>query len=283
LSSRLKARGVQPRKSLGQNFLTDDGTARRIAAAAGLSSRDLVFEIGPGAGALTQHLAAAAGHVVAIELDPALLGILGEELAGTSNVTLIHGDALEVDFGRLVDAAAAVDGRPFERICFVANLPYYITSAIIRRILECDLAIACIVVMVQLEVAQRVVARPPEMSLLAVSVQFYGTPELLFRVPASQFYPPPDVESAVLRIVPHAQPPGLEREVFFRAVRAGFSQPRKQLRNTLAAGLGISKAQAEAALLASDVDPSRRAESVGISEWMTLARALGQVPGSPRA
>lgn len=271
----MRARGVQPRKSLGQNFLTDDGTARRIAAAAALTARDLAIEIGPGAGALTRHLVQAAGHVIAIELDAELLPHLREAAAGAPNLTIVQGDALEVDYGRLAAAAAAAHGAVFERICFVANLPYYITSLAIRRILECDMPVACAVLMVQLEVAQRIVARPPEMSLLAVSVQFYGVPELLFRVPAGQFYPPPEVESAVLRIVPHAAPPAVDRDQFFRCARAGFSQPRKQMRNTLASGLGITKAEAEAALLTSGIDPSRRAESLGIDEWISLARRVG--------
>jgi 16S rRNA (adenine1518-N6/adenine1519-N6)-dimethyltransferase len=288
LSSRSRGRGIQPRKSLGQNFLTDDTTARRIAAAATLSPSDLAIEIGPGTGALTRHLAGSAGHVVAIELDPALLPVLQQELAGAGadNVTIVHGDALEVDFARLAREAERVHGASFARVCFVANLPYYITSAAIRRILECDLPVACAVVMVQLEVAQRIIARPPGMSLLAVSVQFYGTPELLLRVPAGRFFPPPDVESAVLRIVPHARPAGVDHRLFFRCARAGFGQPRKQLRNTLSAGLGISKAQSATILLASGIDPGRRAESMGIEEWITVAQTVERLrtdlPTEPR-
>jgi 16S rRNA (adenine1518-N6/adenine1519-N6)-dimethyltransferase len=286
LSSRSRGRGIQPRKSLGQNFLTDDTTARRIAAAATLSPSDLAIEIGPGTGALTRHLAGSAGHVVAIELDPALLPVLQGELAGAGNVTIIHGDALEVDLAGLAREAERVHGASFARVCFVANLPYYITSAAIRRILECDRQVACVVVMVQLEVAQRIIARPPGMSLLAVSVQFYGTPELLFRVTAGKFFPPPDVESAVLRIVPHARPARVDPRLFFRCARAGFGQPRKQLRNTLSAGLGISKAQSVTILLASGIDPSRRAESLGIDEWITVAQTVERwrtdLPTEPR-
>ncbi|MFC1467046.1 MAG: 16S rRNA (adenine(1518)-N(6)/adenine(1519)-N(6))-dimethyltransferase RsmA [Candidatus Brachytrichaceae bacterium NZ_4S206] len=270
MSSRLKARGIVPRKSLGQNFLTDDATARRIVAAAEVGRSDLVFEIGPGTGALTTHLVRCAGWVVAIELDQTLIPALQDALGGAQNVTVLHGDALEVDFIRLAQDAERAFGGSFEAIRFVANLPYYITSAAIRRILECGLSIAAIVLTVQTEVAERVTAQPPDMSLLAVSVQFYGRPELLFRIPPSQFYPQPGVESAVLRIKPHTQSPEVDAETFFRVVKAGFSQPRKQLRNTLATGLGITKAQAEAALRQSSIEPDRRAETLSLGEWKRL-------------
>lgn len=270
MSSRLKARGIVPRKSLGQNFLTDDATARRIVDAAEVGRSDLVFEIGPGVGALTTHLVRCAGWVVAIELDQTLIPALQDALGGAQNVTVLHGDALEVDFIRLAQDAKHAFGGSFEAIRFVANLPYYITSAAIRRILECGLSIAAIVLTVQTEVAERATAQPPDMSLLAVSVQFYGRPELLFRIPPSQFYPQPGVESAVLRIKPHTQSPEVDAETFFRVVKAGFSQPRKQLRNTLAAGLGITKAQAEAALRRSGIEPDRRAETLSLAEWKRL-------------
>lgn len=270
MSSRLKARGIVPRKSLGQNFLTDDATARRIVDAAEVGRSDLVFEIGPGVGALTTHLVKCAGWVVAIELDQTLIPALQDALGGAQNVTVLHGDALEVDFIRLAQDAKHAFGGSFEAIRFVANLPYYITSAAIRRILECGLSIAAIVLTVQTEVAERVTAQPPDMSLLAVSVQFYGRPELLFRIPPSQFYPQPGVKSAVLRIKPHTQSPEVDAETFFRVVKAGFSQPRKQLRNTLAAGLGITKAQAEAALRRSGIEPDRRAETLSLAEWKRL-------------
>lgn len=270
MSSRLKARGIVPRKSLGQNFLTDDATARRIVDAAEVGRSDLVFEIGPGTGVLTAHLVRYAGWVVAVELDQALIPVLRDTLGGAQNITIVHGDALEVDFIHLAREAERTFGRPFEAMRFVANLPYYITSAAIRRILECGLPITTIVLTVQTEVAERVTAQPPDMSLLAVSVQFYGRPELLFRIPPSQFYPQPEVESAVLRIKPHNQPPDVDAQTFFRVTKAGFSQPRKQLRNTLTADLSLNKAQAEAILRQSGIEPSRRAETLSIEEWKRL-------------
>lgn len=274
LSSAIRALGVTPRRSLGQNFLTDANTAKRIVDAAAVARDDLVFEIGPGLGALTRHLAGAAAQVIAIELDQTLIPLLQNELSGATNVAIVHGDALEVDFAVLAQEAVARHGQSFSAIRFVANLPYYITSAVIRRILECDLAIQVIVLTVQLEVAQRVVALPPHMSLLAVSVQFYGAAELLFRIPGGQFYPAPEVESAVLRITPHTVSYDADREIFFRWVRAGFSQKRKQLRNTLAAGLGITRTEVEKILLKSDIDPSRRAESLGMAEWITITKVV---------
>lgn len=274
MNSSFRAHGVTPRKSLGQNFLVDEATARRIVAAAGVTRGDLVLEIGPGTGALTVHLAAQAGWVVAIELDQTLIPALKQALGAAGNVTIVQADALVVDFAALVQAATEAFGRPFDAVRVVANLPYYITSAAIRRILESGLPMASIVLTVQREVAERIVARPPDMSLLAVSVQFYGRPELLFRIPPDRFYPQPVVDSAVIRITPHAQPYAVDRDRFFRLVKAGFSQPRKQLRNTLSAGLGMSKAQVEHVLLTNGVEPRRRAESLGIDEWISLTRAF---------
>lgn len=283
LSSAIRALGVTPRKSLGQNFLADANTAKRIVDAAAVTHDDLVFEIGPGLGALTRYLAESAAQVIAIELDQTLIPLLQNELAGATNVAIVRGDALEVDFVALAQEAAARHGRPFAAIRFVANLPYYITSAIVRRILECGLDIKVIVLTVQLEVAQRAVALPPNMSVFTVSVQFYGAPELLFRIPGGQFYPAPEVESAVLRITPHAVPYDVDRDIFFRWVRAGFSQKRKQLRNTLAAGLGITKAEAEKVLLKSQIDPSRRAESLGMAEWIAITKVVMSQLGTDRS
>jgi 16S rRNA (adenine1518-N6/adenine1519-N6)-dimethyltransferase len=271
--SSFRSRNITPRKSLGQNFLIHDATARRIVESADIEPNDLVFEIGPGAGALTSHIAQAAAHVITIELDQTLIPHLQDAVAGATNVEIIHADALEFDF-----ATAAVDAttrlqRDFTNIHFVANLPYYITSAAIRHMLECGLRAASIVLTVQLEVAQRAAAKPPDMSLLAVSIQFYGISEVLFRIPPGQFYPPPAVDSAVLRIQPHPQPLYEDAAWFFKWVKAGFCQPRKQLRNTLAAGAGISKEAADALLHSAGIAPTRRAETMTIQEWIAIAEA----------
>ena len=260
-----KALGIQPRKSLGQNFLTDDGMARRIVAAADIQPDDLVIEVGPGLGALTTLLARGAREVIAIELDQTLIPPLEQILvqADIRNVRIVHGDALTVDYHALCA------GRP---VRIVANLPYYITSHFIRTVMESGIEWRSQVLTVQLEVGQRAIARPPEMSLLAVSLQFYGTPELLFQIPPSAFYPQPGIDSATLRIVPNPLSKEVDPVQFFRWVRAGFSQPRKQIRNTIASQLGISKGVTEDILLKSGITPTRRAETLTLHEWLQLTK-----------
>lgn len=267
-SNRARAHGIQPRKSLGQNFLVDDAVSRRIVDAARIQPGDLVVEIGPGLGALTRLLAAHAEQVIAIELDQSIIPALNQELAHCDNVRIVHGDALEVDYQELTA------GRP---VRIVANLPYYITSHAIRVLLESGIDWRSIVLTVQLEVAQRIVARPPEMSLLAVSVQYYGIPELLFRVPPGAFYPPPSVDSATLRILrrtAESAPTPQQIAHFFRVAKAGFLQPRKQIRNNLVSGLGITRSKMEEILQQTGVAPDRRAETLTLDEWRTLAAAV---------
>lgn len=267
-SNRARAHGIQPRKSLGQNFLVDDAVSRRIVDAARIQPGDLVVEIGPGLGALTRLLAAHAEQVIAIELDQSIIPALNQELAHCDNVRIVHGDALEVDYQELTA------GRP---VRIVANLPYYITSHAIRVLLESGIDWRSIVLTVQLEVAQRIVARPPEMSLLAVSVQYYGIPELLFRVPPGAFYPPPSVDSATLRILrrtAESAPTPQQIAHFFRVAKAGFSQPRKQIRNNIVSGLGITRSKMEEILQQAGVAPDRRAETLTLDEWRTLAAAV---------
>jgi 16S rRNA (adenine1518-N6/adenine1519-N6)-dimethyltransferase len=267
-SNRARAHGIQPRKSLGQNFLVDDAVSRRIVDAARIQPGDLVVEIGPGLGALTRLLAAHAEQVIAIELDQSIIPALSQELAHCDNVRIVHGDALEVDYQELTA------GR---LVRIVANLPYYITSHAIRVLLESGIDWRSIVLTVQLEVAQRIAARPPEMSLLAVSVQYYGIPELLFRVPPGAFYPPPSVDSATLRILrrtAESAPTPQQIAHFFRVAKAGFSQPRKQIRNNLVSGLGITRSKMEEILQQAGVAPDRRAETLTLDEWRTLAAAV---------
>ena len=265
----LRRHGLRPRKGLGQNFLVDRHALERIVAAAELTPADTVIEVGPGVGQLTRLLAGAAGRVVAVELDRQLVAALREELAVCANVEIVEADILQVD------PAALAEGRPYK---VVANLPYYITSAALRHLLEAEPPPTLLVVTVQKEVAQRITAAPGEMSLLAVGVQLYGRPRRVARIPAGAFYPPPKVDSAAVRIAVY--PPG-ERPVqvddtaqFFSVVRAGFGQRRKQLRNALAAGLQLPPAEVEAALARARIDPHRRAETLSLDEWAALAREL---------
>jgi 16S rRNA (adenine1518-N6/adenine1519-N6)-dimethyltransferase len=254
---------------LGQNFLTDPFHLEQIVAAAELTSADTVLEIGPGSGTLTRLLAAAAGQVIAVELDPKLVHLLRQEYGQLPNLTVIEADILQVEVATLLP-----DSLPPYKV--VANLPYYITSAVLRHLLESTPRPERLVVMVQKEVAQRIVAQPGQMSLLAVSVQFYGQPQIVHRVPAGAFYPPPKVDSAVVRIDIFATPPVPVTDIphFFRVVKAGFSQKRKQLKNSLGAGLSLPAAVVVTALEQAGIDPTRRAETLSLAEWGRLAAGL---------
>ncbi|MBI4315567.1 MAG: ribosomal RNA small subunit methyltransferase A, partial [Chloroflexi bacterium] len=260
----LRRFGVTPKKSLGQNFLFDEAVLDRIVAAGEVTKGDTVLEVGPGAGSLTRQLARAAGRVVAVELDDRLLPVLAHTLADCPNVAVIHGDILKLQPGR--------DYAPPGKV--VANIPYYLTSTLIRHLLEADARPSVIVLTVQREVAHRICAAPPDMSLLAVSVQFYGAPRLMGYIPAGAFYPPPDVDSAIVRI-DLAEPPlsGAAVDKFFRVVKAGFGQKRKQLKNSLLAGLGLKGDAVEAMLREAGIDPTRRAETLSLAEWLRLYRS----------
>lgn len=261
--------GIEPKKSLGQNFMVQPGALRRMAEAADLSPADAVLEIGAGLGALTDELAGRARRVVALEIDERFLDHLRARYAGRPGVEVVAGDVLEQDIPSLMGPDAA-------RYKAVANVPYYITSAILRHLLESDAPPVLTVLTVQSEVADRVTAEPGDMSLLAVSVQFYGQPELVTRLSAANFYPQPEVGSAILRIMPHpAGPllPAADAPGFFRVVRAGFSQPRKQVKNSLQAGLSAPQEAVLGWLAAAGIDPRRRAETLSVAEWIALYEA----------
>ncbi|NDJ79343.1 MAG: 16S rRNA (adenine(1518)-N(6)/adenine(1519)-N(6))-dimethyltransferase RsmA [Chloroflexi bacterium] len=262
----LEQYAITPKKSLGQNFLHDPNVLEKIVALAELPPGATVLEIGPGTGNLTRILARHAAHVIAVELDDRLLPLLATELANT-NVELVHADFLTVNVGELVaDTPYSV----------VANVPYYITSAILRHLLDHPPRPQRLVMTVQREVAERLVAQPGDMSLLAVSVQFFGQPQIAMRLNPAAFWPRPDVESAVLRVDVYDQPmvnvP--DERLFFRVVKAGFAQKRKQLRNALSAGLGINKTQADHLLDTAGIEAQRRAETLSLVEWARLAFAL---------
>jgi 16S rRNA (adenine1518-N6/adenine1519-N6)-dimethyltransferase len=296
--SQLSALGIRPKKGLGQNFLVDPAHRSRIVAAAELTPEDTVLEVGPGPGVLTGLIAEQAGRVIAVELDDRLIPFLRERFAGQPHVTIVHADILKVDVGALLGAEAngvsrstsptpqalgtqyairntpyAIRHTPYK---VVANLPYYITSAVIRHLLESVPPPQLLVLTVQREVAERMAASPPYMSLLALGVQFYCTARIVGRIPAGAFYPVPKVDSAVVRLDRRSEPlvPGVTAKEFFRVARAGFSQPRKQLRNTLAAGLSVPPVSAEAWLERAGIAPQRRAETLTLAEWGALTRVL---------
>ncbi|UCC62355.1 MAG: ribosomal RNA small subunit methyltransferase A [Anaerolineae bacterium] len=259
--------GLKPQKSLGQNFLTDKSVLSKIVAAAQLKPDDEVLEVGPGLGHLTRLLVQQAKRVVAVELDAWLIPVLQDQLAGLGNVELIQGDILE----QPLDAFLL---PPDYKV--VANLPFYITSAVLEYFLSGESPPARMVVTVQHEVAQRIVARPGTMSLLAVSVQLYGQPRVVARVKAGAFYPRPEVDAAVVCIDRHSTPPASVQDsaTFFAVVKAGFAQRRKQLRNSLTAGLNRSQAEVVAGLEAAGVDPRRRPETLSLPEWAAIANRL---------
>lgn len=267
----LRRYGLRPDKSLGQNFLIDPAALERVIAAAGVQPEDCVLEIGPGLGSLTRLLAVSARQVVAVEIDAGLLPPLQQVLDPHPNVRLVHGDILSLDPAELM-APAAEDGGAY---LVVANIPYYITSALIRHLLEARLKPERVVLTVQREVAERITAGPGEMSLLALSVQVYGAPSIAARIPAGAFYPAPKVDSAVVRVDLYPEPriPSTGLDGFFRLARAGFSQKRKTLRNSLAAGLRLAPAQAGELLESAGINPQRRAETLSIEEWKRLVEA----------
>lgn len=256
---------LQPKKSLGQNFLHDPNTLEKIASIAELMPDDTVVEIGPGTGTLTRVLAQQARHVIAIEIDESLRPVLEQELAEFDNVILVFEDVLKVDLLHLVGSKDFI---------VVANVPYYITSKILRHLLENHRRPRRLVLTMQLEVAERIIAQPGDMSVLAVSVQFYGKPQVVTRLKPGVFWPRPDVDSAVLRVDCYDHPPldVADHKLFFRVVRAGFGQKRKQLRNALSSGLGIKSKAVEALLEKAQVDGTRRAETLTLEEWASLSR-----------
>jgi 16S rRNA (adenine1518-N6/adenine1519-N6)-dimethyltransferase len=262
----LKKYGLRPHKGLGQNFLQDPIALEKIVAAAGIEATDRVLEIGPGLGSLTRYLAASAKEVVAVELDQHLLPPLKAVLAPYSNVRLVHGDILELNTSDLIQEGYIV----------AANIPYYITSAVIRHLLESKSKPKRIVLTIQKEVAQRICEGPGEMSLLALSVQVYGKPRIAAHVPAGAFHPSPNVDSAVL-VIDIYPVPRIANELldtFFKLTKAGFSQKRKTLRNSLSAGLSISPINAAALLTRAGIDPMRRAETLSIEEWQRLCELM---------
>ncbi|TMC57464.1 MAG: 16S rRNA (adenine(1518)-N(6)/adenine(1519)-N(6))-dimethyltransferase RsmA [Chloroflexi bacterium] len=268
----LAAHGLRPKKSLGQNFLLDANILRQIVRAAEVTPDDLVIEVGPGAGTLTEQLTLTARHVIAVELDQNLVAILRQTFVDRPNVTIVHADVLQLD----IDTLLAAQPSPAYKV--VANLPYYITSAAIRKFLDHRHKPSLMVLMVQQEVAQRILAKPGELSLLAVSVQYYAAPTLVMRLPAGAFYPAPTVDSALVRLDVHAQSRAVSPQRFFQIVSAGFSQKRKQLRNSLAGGLRISTGESEDLLRRAGIDPQRRAQTLTLEEWERLATSL---PASP--
>jgi 16S rRNA (adenine1518-N6/adenine1519-N6)-dimethyltransferase len=266
----LYAHHIRPNKAFGQNFIVDHSILLRIVEAAEIHADDQVLELGAGTGVLTRELAKHARRVVAVELEREMLSLLVKTTRNYTNVELLERNLL------YVDPTEVFGSEPYK---LVANLPYYITAPTFRHFLESANQPRLFVVMVQYEVAQRIVAGPGDMSLLGVSIQFYGKPSIIEHVPAQAFYPAPKVDSAILRIdVKDEVPltPG-QRDSFFRLVQAGFSQRRKQIHNSLTHGLHRKNVEVQAGLLAANIDPSRRAETLSIEDWLRLWHEMEKI------
>lgn len=256
------------RKDLGQHWLTDSQAVDDVIAAAELTKEDTVIEVGPGPGILTPKLATDAGNVIAVELDENVLPTLRSAIGGASNVEIRQADVLGID--------PAAYPRPYH---VVGNVPYYITSAIIRHFLETSHRPQSMTLTIQKEVAERIAATPPRMSVLAISVQLYGSPRIVRVVPRTSFTPPPAVDSAILRIEGIGEGlaetlGGLSETKFFTVVRAGFAEKRKQLHNSLAHNLQLSHDESVNVLEKAEIKPNRRAETLTITDWVRLGHVI---------
>jgi 16S rRNA (adenine1518-N6/adenine1519-N6)-dimethyltransferase len=275
----LRRLDLKARKKLGQHFLVDEEALAAVASAAELNSDDIVIEVGPGLGVLTDELVKQAGAVIAVELDDRLAEILKKKMAAVANFAVVNRDILKIEPQEILSQPVAANALKWKNPSYkvVANLPYYITSAVLRYFLEAAPQPSLMVVMVQKEVAEAIAARQGKMSLLSTSVQFYGNPEIVKIVPSGSFYPPPEVDSAILKIKIYDKPALDIADIdgFFNLVRAGFAASRKQLPNSLAQGLKCSKEQALSLLEEAGIDPRRRAETLSLEEWGVLWKVYG--------
>lgn len=267
LKNLLKDYEISPSKGLGQNFLVNKQVLKKIITAAELSPKDVVLEVGPGIGNLTSELAKRVKKVIAIEKDQKMVKILRKNLQSFTNLKIIQGDILKIK------NRESEIGNSYK---VVANLPYYIVSPVIRQFLETKNQPTMMVLMVQKELAQRICAIPPKSNLLAVSVQFYGNPEIVSYVSKKSFWPQPKVDSAIIKIIPrlnNSTPDQLFSQKFFRIVKAGFSHPRKQLLNNLTDNLKLKKEEVISWLLKNKINPKSRAEALSLDGWIHLTKS----------
>lgn len=268
----LKRFAIRPDKKLGQNFLLDRAALDKVVRAADLKGNEQVVEVGAGLGSLTIRLANVAATVFAIEFDRRLIPPLNLALRRVDNVHVIHTDALKLEIAELVGES------PFS---VVANIPYYISSSLIRKFLDAPRQPERIVLTIQKEVAQRVVAPQGKFGLLTLSVKIFGDPEIAGYIPAKAFFPTPQVDSAILVIRVQESPnvpPELIKPIFSLA-KAGFGQKRKQLRNSLSSGFGEQAEWAERLLVGAGIDPKKRAQELGLEDWAELAKQLALLRG----
>ena len=274
---------IKPKKSLGQNFLIDQEVIRKIIEGADLKKDDVVLEVGPGKGVLTEALASKCQKVIAVEIDQNLIPVLEKRFKENKKINIIHGDVLDTDILQLITKTQDTRNKQIQNSKFkirnysdgyklIANIPYYITSLIIRKFLEAETPPQEMILMVQKEVAERIVASPGKMSILAVSVQYYANAEILFGVPKTAFDPVPEVDSAVLKISNFQFPiSNSSRDNFFKIVRAGFCAKRKTLANNLANSLHIERKMAEEKLSQIGIASNARAQELSVENWKKLA------------
>ncbi len=271
----LRQFGFKPKKRLGQHFLIDEAVLERILSTAELSPGDIVVEVGPGLGILTEGLARRGAKVIAVELDSKLVALLKKRLAAFPDVKIVHADILEVALRQLLrdNLPASELSRGYK---VIANLPYYITSPVLTHFLEAQSRPSKMVVMVQKEVGEAIAATPGKMRLLSVKAQFYSQPAIIAYVPAASFYPPPKVGSVILRLDVYSRPLIEVSDVagFFDIVMHGFRSPRKQLRNSLAHSLGMPPSQVASLLGKAGIEAKRRAETLSLKEWRELWKFL---------
>ena len=271
----LESHHISARKRFGQNFLIDKGVLEDTVRAAGIGPDDFVLEIGPGIGTLTQYLAQAAGHVCSVELDRSLEPVLADTLSGWKNVEILWGDILKTDLRKLAEEKNG--GRPLK---VAANLPYYITTPIIMKLLEGEAPVSGITVMVQKEVADRMMAVPgtKDYGALSLAVQYYSKPERVRIVHPSSFIPQPGVDSAVMHLARYEEPPVMcrDKDLLFRVIRASFGQRRKKLVNGVSSGAGLeyTKEEVAEALAAAGLSPDVRGEALTLAEFAALTDAL---------
>ncbi|MFX3673680.1 MAG: 16S rRNA (adenine(1518)-N(6)/adenine(1519)-N(6))-dimethyltransferase RsmA [Paenisporosarcina sp.] len=273
----LKKYGFSLKKSLGQNFLIDPNVLRNIVSHANLTKESAAIEIGPGIGALTEHLARTAGHVVAFEIDQRLLPVLEDTLAPYNNVEIVHSDILKANVLEVMKEKLS----GYQDVMVVANLPYYVTTPILIKLLMDKLPIRGMVVMMQKEVADRITASPSTKAYgsLSIAIQYYMKAEIAMTVPKTVFIPQPNVDSAVIRLTRHEKKlvSVIDEDFLFTVSRASFAQRRKTILNNLQSQLPQGKEKKELILLAlaeADIDPTRRGETLSIQEFARLADIL---------
>lgn len=257
---------MNPKKSLGQNFLQDLSIVKKIIQSADLHPDDAVLEVGPGEGIMTRELVKYARRVIAVEIDEKLVELLRRRFKNAPGVKIVLGDILKINLPDLI--------KPHPSYKVIANLPYYITSAIIRLFLESPTPPDEMILMVQKEVAKRIVAAPGEMSLLAVSIQYYAKPEIIFEVSRGAFSPIPEVDSAVIKIsnIAALRHSASGTKKFFQVARAGFSAKRKTLLNNLANSFHLEKKEVEKKLISMGINPKARAQELKIGDWKKLSK-----------